>query len=79
MEQEVINGFTVFATGTVGNDERVLLAVRPDAYSNSGFEYVTARSKVPAADAPVTSWYWGHYTHDFDEAVKDFKERYAAL
>jgi hypothetical protein len=75
MTIETMNGYTIFAQTLVGADERVLLAARPDDHRESGCEYVTARCK-PRETEP-TSWYWGHYFGDFDEAVADFRERAA--
>jgi hypothetical protein len=71
---ETINGFVVIAERpTPLGDERLILAARPDAYSPSGFEYVTART-TPRETNP-TSWYWGHYLRDLPEALEDLEER----
>lgn len=74
---ETINGYTVIAQREARPGERIILAVRTDEHSPSGFEYVTARC-APKGHPAATSWYWGHYTNDLAEAVSDLAERSAA-
>jgi hypothetical protein len=61
----------------IARDAKVIVQNSPVPldHRESGFEYVTARCK-PRETEP-TSWYWGHYFGDFDEAVADFRERAA--
>lgn len=72
---ETMNGFVIFAEAVREGypDERVILGAKPDAYSPTGFEYVTAVTQP--RDQRPTSWVWGHYLRDLAEAVEDFQTR----
>lgn len=70
---EVMNGYAIVAFRTAGENERVILGARPDRYSRSGFEYVTAHAK-PRSDQP-REWFWGHYFLDLRTALADYEER----
>lgn len=71
---ETMNGYAVIAERSGEGHDRLILAVRRDEYSASGFEYVTAWTQ--SRDENPTSWYWGHYMNDIDEALTDLRERW---
>lgn len=70
---EIMNGFVIIADAPEPQGTRVVLGARTNEHVKSGFEYVTAITEK--REAAPTTWFWGHYFNELDEAVADFKVR----